>query len=896
MAFLVVHAQTTVPVKLAGDFSVSSSGAAVYRIPIQLPPGIAGTQPKLALLYNSQAGNGIMGMGWSVEGLSAITRCAKSMATDGTPGAITHSQEDRFCMDGQRLINIAGGYGAADSEYRTEIDGFSKIVAKGAAERNASNGPQVFIVKTKDGLTLEYGSTDDSRIEVRDGHVVRMWALSNVIDVKGNWTNYAYSKDHVNGEFNISSISYGGDRKVIFEYESRPDILNAFEAGSKIRQSVRLARIKTYLADKEQQSLAVTYSEESSGFASLPKAIKRCSSQECTFDTSLEWTSAGSPNFSGQMWSGHSGGQANNALGDFNGDGITDMIGDTGGGGIWHVCLSTTSGFNCESWSSHQGGRDNNVFGDFNGDGLTDMMAHTGEGGSWHVCLSTGSGFSCSYWSGHGGGPHNNVVGDFNGDGRDDMAGYTAEGGRWHVCLSTGSDFSCSYWNGHAEGRAKTVLGDFNGDGLTDMAGGPDLNGIVRVCLSTGVDFSCSPWVVGGDTPLSSGDFNGDGRTDFIRDIPDAGAWMVCLSTGVGFDCSSTWWKGHRGGADNNAVGDFNGDGRTDIAGYTGSGGIWDVCLSTGTSFDCAPWTGHSGGPGNYAVGDFNGDGRSDMAGYAGDGSWHITLSQSNATRSLSRISQGAHFISIHAQSQASLAANGGYFRDSGTAYPLSDARGALAMVKQVDISDAKGGANRTTYQYGGLKVEHASGQHPGSGRGMLGFRWMKSVLESTGVQTCSEFFQTWPHTGQVRTTETRLIKHGPHRLIKRSDNTLGCYQSEGMAGGVKPDSAMTACGEWAAGKVHFPFVASTTENSWELDGAQMPTLFTSSSYGGYPDQNGAVRQFGDPTQITVDIREGAGVKHRKLTTNEYQPARTDGPAWMIGRLRRATVTSSQPF
>ncbi|MFC7205947.1 SpvB/TcaC N-terminal domain-containing protein [Comamonas endophytica] len=402
LAFLVVHAQTTVPVKLAGDFSVSSSGAAVYRIPIQLPPGIAGTQPKLALLYNSQAGNGIMGMGWSVEGLSAITRCAKSMATDGTPGAITHSQEDRFCMDGQRLINIAGGYGAADSEYRTEIDGFSKIVAKGAAERNASNGPQVFIVKTKDGLTLEYGSTDDSRIEVRDGHVVRMWALSNVIDVKGNWTNYAYSKDHVNGEFNISSISYGGDRKVIFEYESRPDILNAFEAGSKIRQSVRLARIKTYLADKEQQSLAVTYSEESSGFASLPKAIKRCSSQECTFDTSLEWTSAGSPNFSGQMWSGHSGGQANNALGDFNGDGITDMIGDTGGGGIWHVCLSTTSGFNCESWSSHQGGRDNNVFGDFNGDGLTDMMAHTGEGGSWHVCLSTGSGFSCSYWSGHG--------------------------------------------------------------------------------------------------------------------------------------------------------------------------------------------------------------------------------------------------------------------------------------------------------------------------------------------------------------------------------------------------------------------------------------------------------------------------------------------------------------
>ena len=60
-------------------------------------------------------GNGIAGVGWSLGGLSAITRCPRTKAQDGAWGAIEYTDDDRFCLDGKRLtlFNIASGDGAA---------------------------------------------------------------------------------------------------------------------------------------------------------------------------------------------------------------------------------------------------------------------------------------------------------------------------------------------------------------------------------------------------------------------------------------------------------------------------------------------------------------------------------------------------------------------------------------------------------------------------------------------------------------------------------------------------------------------------------------------------------------------------------------------------------------
>jgi hypothetical protein len=172
-----------------GGFRVSESGAAVYEIPIKVPPGTAGMEPRLSLVYNSQQGNGVLGVGWSLSGLSAVTRCPRTLAQDGISGSVNYDWDDRFCLDGQRLIAIAGTYGQDGTEYRTERESFSKIISYGVA----GNGPAYFTVWTKSGQVLEFGNTADSRIEAQGKPTVRVWALNRVTDYKGNYFEVWYA-------------------------------------------------------------------------------------------------------------------------------------------------------------------------------------------------------------------------------------------------------------------------------------------------------------------------------------------------------------------------------------------------------------------------------------------------------------------------------------------------------------------------------------------------------------------------------------------------------------------------------------------------------------------------------------------------------------------------------
>jgi hypothetical protein len=64
----------------AGEFRVDESGSATYSIPIITAPASGGFSPQISLNYSSQAGNGDVGVGWSLGGVSAITLCPQTTA------------------------------------------------------------------------------------------------------------------------------------------------------------------------------------------------------------------------------------------------------------------------------------------------------------------------------------------------------------------------------------------------------------------------------------------------------------------------------------------------------------------------------------------------------------------------------------------------------------------------------------------------------------------------------------------------------------------------------------------------------------------------------------------------------------------------------------------------
>ena len=109
------------------SYGVNNSGGFNFNMPLVIPQGTNGMQPNISLNFSSNGGNGLLGVGGNISGLGAITRCASTIATDGIKGKVSHDRDDKFCLNGQRLILVSGTYGAANSEYRTEIDSISRI-------------------------------------------------------------------------------------------------------------------------------------------------------------------------------------------------------------------------------------------------------------------------------------------------------------------------------------------------------------------------------------------------------------------------------------------------------------------------------------------------------------------------------------------------------------------------------------------------------------------------------------------------------------------------------------------------------------------------------------------------------------------------------------------------
>jgi hypothetical protein len=267
------------------QFAVSDSGAATVSVPIKIPRGIAGMEPQLSMVYSSGGINGPMGLGWSLSGPSAITRCGKSIQHDGVRGVVTYTTADRFCLDGQRLVTATASTDATyhptastTREYFLERDNFSKVVATGDAASQTTGAPVSFKVYTKAGLVLDYGLSANSRALTRFAdpvatpNVVQAWHLQRISDRVAipNSVEYVYCAGEVSvagtacdltlypGFLSLHYVRYTdkgaattspslGKLAVVLSYEPRPDRRIGYSAGSLVSQTSRIAHVSTFI-------------------------------------------------------------------------------------------------------------------------------------------------------------------------------------------------------------------------------------------------------------------------------------------------------------------------------------------------------------------------------------------------------------------------------------------------------------------------------------------------------------------------------------------------------------------------------------------------------------------------------------------------------------------------
>ena len=871
----------------AGQFQVNESGAATYTVPITVPPGTSGLEPGLSLAYSSQGRNSLLGMGWSLSGLSVISRCPATYAQDDFVDGVDFDEDDRFCLDGERLMVVGGVYGADASEYRTEQDTFRRAVSNG----ESGEGPSSFTIWTKSGLILEYGGTDDSRIEAQGRSDVLFWAVNRIADTKGNYLAVSYIEDNANGEYRPDRIDYTANDEeglapyasVQFVYETRPDVTSRYVGGALLKTTQRLAAVQTYEGEHLYREYLLTYGTAPINGYSRLESLTECGSEgSCFAPTSLTWQESPSSfehvNHSGfDIYTENAG---LNWLSDFNGDGLTDFASYVAGssGTQVRVSYATDSGFtavtssNFDIYTSNAGF---NWLGDFNGDGMTDLASYVaGTGGTQvQVNYSTGTGFAAAVYGGFdiytSDNPGRNWLGDFNGDGLTDIASYVSGSGgtQLRVHYSTGSGFTVAIYGGfqiYTASSSRNWLGDFNGDGLTDLAsyvagsGGTQ----IRVHYSTGTGFTAITHT-GFDVYTDNnglnwlGDFNGDGLTDFVSYVGGSGGSQIRVHYFTGSGVTASIYGGldiYTANDGRNWQGDFNGDGLADIASYVAGAGGTEIRVhySTGSGFTATVYGGfeiYTASSARNWLGDFDGDGLTDIASYvAGSGGTGVRTQESRNPRQLIDSITTGHGMETLLDFLP-LTATGLYTKDEAAEYPEQDFQGPMYVVSAYSTNDGIGNTSSFTYNYGGARVNL-------HGRGFRGFDRTTVTEELTGLETTIFYERDYRCiSSKILRTEQR---QPDGTLISEVDNTIE-IQDHGFG-------------------VHFSYVGESVAKRYELDGGLVSTVTTQTDYDDY----------GNVTTLSVDYGEG----FTEAIVNTYDD---DLDTWFLGRLTRTEVTKAAP-
>ncbi len=168
------------------------TGTGSLSVPIATSPGRSGFGPRLALTYDSNAGNGPWGRGWRLD-LPGITR-----KTDkGLPRYLDAEQSDCFILSGAEDLVPVPSPGAvpdppdfAVQRYRPRIEGLFARIERWTRH---DTGSVHWRSMSPDNITTLYGLDDASRIvdPATPGHIFG-WLICQSYDARGNAILYDY--------------------------------------------------------------------------------------------------------------------------------------------------------------------------------------------------------------------------------------------------------------------------------------------------------------------------------------------------------------------------------------------------------------------------------------------------------------------------------------------------------------------------------------------------------------------------------------------------------------------------------------------------------------------------------------------------------------------------------
>ena len=880
--------------RTAAEFGVTATGAASYAMPITVAAGRGGLRPDLSLRYHSQSGDGVAGQGFSLGGVSRISRCPLTLAVDGRVQGVRFGASDRFCLDGLALVLVSGTYGGDGAEYRTEVDSLERVRSRG----RQGTGPAWFEVQHPDGLTSQYGNGAGSQIPAAGtAGEVSEWAVSRVVDKVGNGMVFSWTTDQASGEplptevrWTTNTAGTGAAFRLRFDYELRPveDQRSGHRWGSHWQRLKRLAQIR-YEHDAGQ-GFALVHRYEL-GYAAAAAAGSRRSQlatvQQCGPTTCLPATRFGWQDGSRGFRAGTAGLTdtlaAEALLADHNGDGAVDLYLPitVSGTARWHVRRANPAAGNPLGGSATNTGivrYGPAVVLDMDGDGRKDLLTvGPGNPGYWLLYRSNGNGgFLPAINTGLSYGEVYSVLPmDMDGDGLDDLV--YARNFIVRFRKSTGNGFgpeqttSISHSGSLAPFLdANSPAPDFDGDGRQDLVilrtnlnfGAPAA--YHEGFLSTGSDFE-SLFTVSTTTVIPM-DVNGDGLTDLVYRDATQGL-MTRISTGDALAAPVA--TGIAAGATTIARAlDLDGDGREDLmrqlntttwrvhlAGGDGSGPVFsNTDPSRYVDLPATPATNQLL---RVATTDLNGDGLPDLLFLDVNKRWHSRIHLPGRAALLASAEDGLG--NRWQPTYRPLAGFAGYTASGNAAAGERLVRGGpLPVVSAYTATDGGGADYSLSYTYWNARLSRL-------GRGFLGFERLRATdsryaaLHGVGVYSESVYRQDFPFIGL------------PSRLTTgRSDNRLVSVVNTIWNAHVRPTAATDAAGDY-----HFVHAVAEIRDEHETDpdGGAAGELVRRTTSARDFDFN-----HGQPARETVVITApGSSRVHTTITTTSFDDALRTG-------------------